>query len=270
MKSVVSIFFLFIHFLCFGQLLSTSFEDKAISERDFDKRRLCCDHSIRFDSTIVADGDYSLRFELNKSDEFYRSNGELRKQAKKRAEIGTIDEVDSLLYKYGNEYWYSFKVYIPEDWTFEDDIKNEPQQNRDIISQWHWKKEDLDESGKPALAITVNGSVWTIFNSYQTDESLDKENEISSDIFAGKVERGKWVKWTVNALWSNDENEGFLKIWKDDYLMMSLTGANCNKDRDIIYKFGLYKPRWTSRKSNVTKRVLYFDDIKVSKEPLIE
>lgn len=268
MKCVLLIFFFSIQFISLGQSLSTSFDDQKVSEKVFDKRRLCCSYSTRFDSTIVADGKYSLRIELNKNDEFYRDNGDLRKKAKKRAEIGTLDNVDSLLYKYGKEYWYSFRVYIPESWVFEDDIENEPQQNRDIISQWHWKKEDLDESGKPALAITVNGSVWTIFNSYQTDESLDKDSEISSDIFGGNVEKGKWVKWTVNARWSNDENEGFLKIWKDDYLIMSLKGANCNKDRDLIYKFGIYKPRWTSRKSNAEKRVIYFDEIKISTTPL--
>ncbi len=257
--------FLFINVYC--QKLQTSFEDKEINKAIFDARRLCCEHSISFDSSIMADGRYSLKFTLNREDEFYRDNGQLRKTANKRAEIGTIDNVDSLLYKYGSEYWYSFKVYIPETWIDEENIEEETRQNRDIVSQWHWKKEDTDESGKPALAIAVNGDKWTVINSYQTDNTLDKASEISSSYFAGKVQKGTWVTWVVNALWSNEENIGFIKIWKDEILIANLKGSNCNKDRNIIYKFGLYKPRWTSRKTNVSTREIYFDDIKISQEP---
>lgn len=253
-----------------AQWLQTSFEEKEISNAILDARRLCCEHSVTFDSSIVADGKYSLKFTLNKDDSFYRDNGELRKKAKKRAEIGTIDNVDSLLFRYDGEYWYTFKVFIPESWIDEANVEDENRQNRDIISQWHWKKERASESGRPALSIAVNGDKWTIINSYQTGNTLDKESEISSSYFAGKVQKGIWVKWTVNALWSNEENRGFIKIWKDDLLIADLKGANSNKDRNIIYKFGLYKPRWTSRKTNVATREIYFDDIGISKEPFQE
>jgi len=267
--SFFTFFFIFFSNYLFGQAeFDLTFENKQINTELFDLRRLCCDHSYSFDSTIVNSGKYSLKITLNKEDAFYRADGKIRKSAKKRAEIGTRDDSKSQLFEYGKEYWYRFSVYIPNDWVNEPNPENQNKKNHEVISQWHWKTENEDESGRPALSLNINSGQWNIINSFQRDSiKLNKATEVSNVVYKSEIVKGKWTTWTVNARWSADQN-GILKIWMNDNLVVSEQGRNSNAKRDIVFKFGLYKPKWMSSPTNVDSRVIYFDDILISSSPL--
>ena len=65
--------------------------------------------------------------------------------------------------------------------------------------------------------------------------------------------------------WSH-KSDGLLEVWKDGKLVVRKTGPNTYNDkRGPFLKMGIYKPQWKSKPelSKVTKRVIYFDEVRV-------
>jgi len=244
--------------------ITTSFEDNFINNNYYDLRRLCCDYSLIIDSLQSSNGEKSLKLVTTSSDIFFREDGKVRRGARKRAEIGTRDDIDAFLFKYGGTYYYELSVFIPNDWIIEPDATNPNKINREIIAQWHWKTESAEESGRPPLSLSINANNWFILNSFQDAdiEVFSQESEKINLLFEDKLTKNTWITWKVIAKWSSLE-DGQLFVWKNDSLVVSKSGQNCNTGRDIIFKTGIYKPRWLSAPTEVSERHLLIDNIRI-------
>ena len=60
--------------------------------------------------------------------------------------------------------------------------------------------------------------------------------------WAGRVETGRWIDWTIRVVWSY-KDDGITEIWRDSELMMQRSGPNTYNDlRGVYLKLGLYHP----------------------------
>ncbi|MCB0178299.1 MAG: heparin lyase I family protein, partial [Anaerolineae bacterium] len=63
----------------------------------------CCAHSQRIVTSPVRSGHHAVRFEVRDDDRYFSAS---------RSEIHRSSDRDTL----GQDYWYGFSIYIPEEW----------------------------------------------------------------------------------------------------------------------------------------------------------
>lgn len=220
-------------------------------EGDFSKWRkeLCCQHSVQIVSSPTRAGEHAVKFTLKKGDPFVASS--------KRAELrlGTVPA--------NSEQWYGFSNYLPKDWV------NDP--SFEITAQFH-NRPDLslgEEWRSPALTLAIYKDRWRVGNRWDPKRVTKKKNPRteggSEGWYVGNIEKGKWTDWVFHIKWSH-KHDGLLEVWKDGKLVVRKTGPNTyNDEKGPFLKMGIYKPHWKSKpeRSKATKRVIYFDEVRV-------
>jgi hypothetical protein len=187
-------------------------------------------HAFKVSANPVFAGKKVARIELRDSDP-EESGGT-------RAEMVVIRD------KMQKEMWFSFAVYLPADEFGYDSGK-------EIISQWH-------QSGgaSPPAYLLIRKDKWSF-------EVANKQDaHVKYDL--GRVAKNKWNHFTFHYLYSHGSN-GLVEIWQDGKLVLSRKGGNIYKmDNLPKWKVGIYKWDWNgSQKTDVKRRVLYFDNIRV-------
>ncbi len=152
-------------------------------------------------------------------------------------------------FKPGETYWYGFSVQFPADW--------QPDTQAELFAQWIG-----GNGGSPPLAIYVRGDEYQV-------TSRPKAGDTAKVWWAGPVtpDRGKWVDWVFEIRWSSAA-DGRVRVWKDGRQVVEATGPNMAPvDPAPYFKFGIYKWPWKASEqetpSKVTRRVLYFDEIRI-------
>jgi hypothetical protein len=195
-------------------------------------------------------GSSALRFELNKSDQNV-SNG-------KRAEMAGKSETSANV-----ERWYSFSIFLPDD--YETDSAPE------IVAQWHANPDfELGETWRsPPISLRTNEGKWQLVVLWATDSVNTNKTISGRKIFDfGKYNRGQWTDWVFHIKFSYKE-DGILEVWKNGAKIVNRRGPNYFNDKKGPYfKFGIYKWDWMEKKpkSRISKRVLYFDNVKIGDE----
>lgn len=175
-------------------------------------------------------GAQSARFELRDSDPEVQSGT--------RSEI-VFPEATSL------NRWYSFAIYFPKDGYLKDDAD-------EVINQWH------QGGGKtPALCLRTRNDILYL-RVLGVWKSL------------GTIVKDTWQSYVLHVKHASDAT-GVVEIWRDGKLTLSYKGPNMYKVTGDIHnpnwKLGIYKAKWNGAAKTLTsKRVLYFDDIKMGSE----
>ena len=175
-------------------------------------------------------GTKSLRFELRDTDAMNNSGT--------RAEI-TFPATTNL------NRWYSYAVLF-------DSAEYKKDASDEVITQWH------QGGGKtPALCLRT-----------RNDRLYLRVMGLWVDLCG--LDKGKWHTYVMHVIHSSGSN-GLVEIWRDGVKILARKGQNMYAVTGDIkmpnLKLGVYKSAWNDSQTTATnKRVLYFDDIKISNE----
>lgn len=201
---------------------------------DFTWKQFSSSHSFGTSSNVKFQGDKSGKFELRYDDQFKGSSGI-------RSEV---------LFPIQNqrERWYSFAVNFPSD-GFQKDRDTE------IISQWH-----QEGMGSPSASLNVrNDRLILIVGNVQTGSS-NKDN-----IDLGQVPKNSWNELIFHYVHSNG-SDGLIEVWQNGKKILTRKGGNIYRGTLPKWKIGLYKWTWANKKTDVSKRILYYDNVRMGNQ----
>lgn len=139
--------------------------------------------------------------------------------------------------------WYGMSYY-PENW-----IKDT---SPEAVTQWQSKK-----GISPPLAIWSNNGYWELVVFGTIHRKI------------APIETDKWTDIVVHVKWATGST-GLVEVWKDGVKMVTYSGQNSYIGYPGNYmKCGIYKWPWAhldKYKSITTKRVIYFDEIRIGNE----
>lgn len=220
------------------------------SSRDFAHwngwmRQSCCEHSASVGDAPSWRNKSAARFDISYDDPLIK--GSHRSEFRLKAT------------DFHKVYEYSIKIYIPEDWRF-DDIPVFVMQMHNVPDNWK------GESGlPPPLALDIVDNAWVLRSAWgRTPTWFDRAGDIhKQDLWTQELERGKWTSWVFRTRWST-EDDGFIEVEKDGVRVLQTHGANCfNNLLAPYFKFGAYAPAWRYLKAppDIERRVVYITDI---------
>ena len=167
--------------------------------------------------------------------------------------------------KLGQEYWYGFSIYFPNDWT-EDNIW-------EIVAQWHGVPDkSLGEAYRnPVMAFLSDGTklkITNIWDAAPNTQAARKSRKSKYDggvtLWEGPIRKEQWTDWVVHVKWSF-EDDGLVEIWENGKQIARRNGPNTFNDQKAPYfKMGIYKG-WRDRKlpaGKVGRRVIYHDEVR--------
>ena len=205
----------------------------------FLSRQIATPYGLQIVESPVYQGKKAARFELRDNDP-ENNNGT-------RAEISfpKPDDKDNL------ERWYAFALFFPHD-GYEADSSDE------VICQWH-------QGGKatPALCIRTKNDQITL----RIKSTLKSKEKVE----LGAIEKDVWHYYVIHVKHSAGD-DGLVEIWRDGTLIAQINGANMYDLSGGVFhapgwKLGIYKSSWNKGGvTNTSKRVLYFDEIKLGDE----
>ena len=184
------------------------------------------DYALQFVTSPFYKGLKSARFEIRK-DQPLVADG-------KRSEVTIVkDEVQK-------DMWYSFAVYFPS-------VGYEYDTEREVINQWY-------QSGTPATSLRTQKD-RILLETGNTESSRVK-------IDLGAIPKDTWNTFVIHFIHSYG-TDGLIELWLNGTKKISRTGGNMYNIRLPKWKIGLYKSAFKDNTSLVSKRIIYFDNIKV-------
>lgn len=187
------------------------------------------DYALRYVSVPVYRGEKSARFEI-KNDQPLVKNG-------KRSEVTIIKGLP------GKNMWYSFAVYFPTDGFTKDS-------QREVINQWY-------QDGSPATSLRVRNDRLYL------ETGSEKENREQIDI--GFATKDIWHEFVLHFIHSHS-SDGLVEVWHNGKKVITHKGGNMYNNVLPKWKIGLYKAAFKFGTSDVTNRIIFFDNIKVGNE----
>jgi hypothetical protein len=170
-----------------------------------------------------------VRFEIRKEQPLVK-NG-------KRSEVCIVKGRNGDI---SSEAWYSFMVFCPS-------AGYEYDKDREVISQWY-------QEGSPAMSLRTQKDRFLLEAGNRTD------NRRQYDL--GAISKDRWTEYVFHVIHSSRE-DGLIEVWRDQKKMATVQGGNMYAMFLPKWKVGLYKAGFKNNSSQVTKRVIYFDNIRV-------
>ena len=167
--------------------------------------------------------------------------------------------------KRGDERWYGFSIFVPSDNTL---WSVEPSSCPENVFEVFDK---TITARTPSIFLELNGGnggagQWRW--NFQTGSTTNSANW-TAHYTSHTLTRGQWTDWVVHVKMASD-GTGITQVWQNGVLVRDETGANIYSDGYSASKpvWGIYKWSWNGTQSGgcstATKRVLYFDNIRVS------
>ena len=121
---------------------------------------------------------------------------------------------------------------------------------REAINQWY-------QNGSPATSIrTEEDRIYLV-----TGNELDTKKEI--DI--GPITKDIWHTFVIHFIHSH-YSDGLIELWHNGNKIITHMGGNMYDDVLPKWKIGLYKTAFEKGTSDVNRRIIFFDNIKVGNE----
>ena len=190
------------------------------------------DYALQFVDTPVYAGLRSARFEI-RIDQPLVSDGI-------RSEITIVKGADGEI---GKETWYSFAVYFPT-------IGYEYDDTREIINQWY-------QDGSPATSIRTQRDHIIL----ESGNSRTTRRQYA----IAPIEKDKWHTVVLHFIHSYD-SDGLIELWYDGEKNLTIHGGNMYDSVLPKWKIGLYKSSFKDGSSDVTSRIIYFDNVRVGNQ----
>ena len=190
------------------------------------------DYALQFVNSPAFEGSRSARFEIRADQELVSSG--------KRSEVVIVKGADGEI---AENTWYSFAVYFPTDGYAYDS-------EREIINQWY-------QGGSPATTLRTDEDRILL----ETGNELDNRERI--DI--GPIIKDTWHTFVLHFIHSHG-SDGLIEVWYNGDKIITHRGGNMYDDVLPKWKIGLYKSAFKHGTSDVDKRVIFYDHIKVGDE----
>ena len=187
-------------------------------------------YGLTYVTNPVFTGKKAARFELRETDPL-ESTG-------KRVEVTIVKGSEGDIQK---NTWYSFSQYLPTDYAKD----KEPE----VINQWF-------QGSSPATALRIKDDRYYL----HTGNSLSPDNRKYIDL--GAVTKGQWNQFVLHFIHSNG-SDGLIEVWRNGTKILTHKGGNMYSGSLPKWKVGVYKSAFKYGTSQVSKRVLYYDDIRV-------
>ncbi len=187
------------------------------------------DYALQFVNSPVYKGLKSARFEIRVDQPLVASG--------KRAEITIIKGATEGMAK---EMWYSYAVYFPT-------VGYEYDREREIINQWY-------QSGSPATSLRTQNDRILLESGNSTS------NRKKYDV--GAITKDTWNTFVIHFIHSYG-SDGLIELWFNGTKKLTIIGGNMYNDILPKWKIGLYKSAFKSGTSDVTRRIIYFDNVRV-------
>jgi Polysaccharide lyase len=200
-------------------------------------------HNLQSVEDPLSKNSRAIRFELRKGEQWLNHG-----IGSYRTEIST-GEFPPL----ASEKWYSFSLFLPEDFPIED--------NRLVLAQWWSKtKKQLGEKPKsPSAAFRFRGGLLYLSIRHSSEQVVRNPDRVPEEIVFSTKDfiLGRWHRFTVFAKWSF-KTDGRIKVWLDGAEVANYSGpVGYNDDEGPVFKFGLY------RDASEKTYVAYFKEIKI-------
>ncbi|MBF9197529.1 polysaccharide lyase [Microvirga terrestris] len=232
------------------------FEKGDLSAWRVGETEFCCDRSAMIVSSGAREGNRALKVGLSPEDP--------RVAGSKRAEV-RLKAVEL-----GEERWYAFSLFIPEDWHSIPEVAT--------IAQWHAVDDKiLGEVGRaPPLRLVVKGDQWSIASHWDSRRIsgipfLHAAPEGGDVLWSAPLTRGTWTDWVFHVQWSYND-DGIIEIWKDGTAIARRKGPNAYNDwLGPFFKLGIYVPHWNKpgASSPIERHEVLIDRVRQSTHPLV-
>ena len=190
------------------------------------------DYALQFVSTPVYQGKKSARFEIREDQPLVASG--------KRAEVTIVKGTAEGVTK---DTWYSFAVFFPT-------VGYEFDSEREVINQWF-------QNGSPATSLRTRKD-RILLESGNTTASR-KQYDL------GLIPKDTWNTFVIHFIHSYG-SDGLIELWHNGTKKLTLQGGNMYNDILPKWKIGLYKSAFKNGTSDVTKRIIYFDNVRVGND----
>ncbi len=190
------------------------------------------DYSINRSTNFARFGNYSIRFELRKTDGIIGNS--------KRSEALRYTKSEPTI---ACERWYAASTFLPNEYVTDPAAES--------VMQWH------TDAGAPPLSLWTQGGKWKVM--------------LFGGKYAytlGNYEKNKWNDWVWHVKWSPN-SDGLIELWKNGVKVFTKTGANiyANSIGGAYFRVGLYKWPWkTGSTSTTSTRIMYVDESRMGSE----
>ena len=210
-------------------IFSESFEGKTPFKDAYGIETGDWDYALQYVNNPAFRGKKSVRFEIREDQPLVKDG--------KRAEVIIIKGLP------GKNVWYSFAVYFPSH-----GFGNDSQ--REVFNQWY-------QNGSPSTSLRVR------YDRMFLETGYERENRKQIDI--GLVVKDTWHEFVLHFIHSHG-SDGVIEVWHNGKLIITHKGGNMYDDVLPKWKIGIYKAAFKNGTSEVTKRILFFDNVKVGNE----
>ncbi|MEM7271312.1 MAG: polysaccharide lyase [Pseudomonadota bacterium] len=198
-------------------------------------------YEVMADPTGAAPSAKVERFEVRAGD--CAANGGWDDCAKDR-ERSELAERGNLS-RNGDEDWYGFSVYLPEDWP-------DVWPTKTTIAQWH------QERSHP---------VWMLLHR-QGDLVLDNQSKGRSSeyvtLVSGAELRGRWIEVEAFVRWSTGD-DGVFRLFIDGEEKVSRTGPTMTAE-EVYFKYGVYRSFISRHGHPVPTQIALFASVRKAKK----
>lgn len=161
----------------------------------------------------------------------------------------------------GEDYWYGFSVYLPDDYVTDD--------TWEIVAQWHSTPDpsEKDAALNPPLSLQTDNGLWMVSTIWDSKPTTDKKNYDGKKMYTlQKYATGRWTDWVFHVKWS-PKQDGLLQVWQDGKKVVDVPGPiGFNDQVGPYFKMGIYKG-WADRNAppgTPTTRTLYHDELRIA------
>jgi len=190
------------------------------------------DYAMQFVKAPYFRGLKSARFEI-REDQPLVANG-------KRSEVTIVKGSKGHITKNA---WYSFAVYFPS-------VGYEYDDERECINQWF-------QDRTPATSLRTHRD-RILLESGNTEDNRKKYD-------IGPIAKNRWHTFVMHFIHSYG-SDGLIELWYDGTKKLTIRGGNMYDNFLPKWKIGLYKSAFKDGTSDVTRRIIYFDNIKVGND----
>ncbi|WP_413282598.1 heparin lyase I family protein [Vibrio sp. MA40-2] len=132
----------------------------------------------------------------------------------------------------GDEYWYAWELYLPEDYP-------NVYPTKVALGQFH------QVNGKPVFMFQNQSppfnDTWNpaIKGGYHLDRQVNGETVTMWELLTEEELRGKWHRIELHVKWSKS-SDGFFKVWVNGEQKVRFNGQTLFKDT-AYFKYGVYR-----------------------------
>jgi hypothetical protein len=209
------------------------FEETFEGSTAFDGRhkQFGTSHSFQMVTNPVYRGAKSGRFELRSTD------GEVANGT--RAEVIIADAATN------KNRWYSFAAYFPaKDYAYDSGSES--------LAQW-FQMSGVTQA--TSLRVRKDRLILRTGNDPKTLKEID----------LGPIIKDNWQEYVFHFIHSHG-SDGLIEIWQNGKKIFTRSGGNAYDTKLPNFKLGIYKASWNSGTTETSKRVVYYDNIRVGNE----